>query len=160
MQTTFFYLGRFLKKLADDQCYPIIKSSIYHINHNMYIQHFTTVADWLENWCLMEVSTMFYVYRYCVFTWDGRTLGMYLPVWYDSGNFQTVFIYLRLITYKRTKKITGYFFFSIDTRYEHLPHIVFNDNETFWNVIPVKPNPSGRTHMGNIRWNARRNANP
>ncbi len=33
MQTTFFYLERFLKKLADDQCSYITKGSIYHIKH-------------------------------------------------------------------------------------------------------------------------------
>ncbi len=48
---TFFYLERFL---------------------NMYIQPFSTVVDWAEIWYLMEVSTMFYICRYCVFTWGGR----------------------------------------------------------------------------------------
>ena len=38
----------------------------------MYIQPFTTVVDWPEIGCFMEVSTMFYICRYCVFTWDGR----------------------------------------------------------------------------------------
>ncbi len=36
IQTTFFYLGRFLKKLADDQCSSITKGSIYHINHYVH----------------------------------------------------------------------------------------------------------------------------
>ena len=39
---------------------PITKGSIYHIKP-MYIQHFTTVVDWLEIGCLREVSTMFYI---------------------------------------------------------------------------------------------------
>ena len=73
MQTTSFYLGRFLKKLADDQCSSITKGSIYHINH-MYIQPFTTVVDWPEIRCLREVSAMFYICRYCVFTWGGRSI--------------------------------------------------------------------------------------
>ena len=34
IQTTFFYLGSFLKKLADDQCSSRTKDSIYHIKHN------------------------------------------------------------------------------------------------------------------------------
>ncbi len=71
MQTTFFYLGKFLKKLADDQCSSMTKGSIYHINH-MYMQPFTTNVDWPEIGCLMEVSTLLYICRYCVFTWDGR----------------------------------------------------------------------------------------
>ncbi len=61
----FFYLGRFLKKLADDQYSSITKGSIYCINQ-MYIQPFTTVVDWSEIGCLMEVFTMFYICRYCI----------------------------------------------------------------------------------------------
>ena len=60
MQTTFFYLERFLKKLADDQCSSITKGSSYHIKH-MYIQPFTKLVDWPEIGCLMEVSTMLYI---------------------------------------------------------------------------------------------------
>ena len=41
----FFYLERFLKKLADDQCSARSKGSIYHIKH-MYMQSFTAVVDW------------------------------------------------------------------------------------------------------------------
>ncbi len=66
-----FYLGRFLKKLADDQCSSITKGSIYHIKY-MYIHPFTIVVNWPEIGGLMEVSTMFYICRYCVFTWWGR----------------------------------------------------------------------------------------
>ena len=66
MQTIFFYLERFLKKLADNQSSSITKGSINHINH-MYIHPFTTVVVWPEIGCLMEVSIMFYACRYCVF---------------------------------------------------------------------------------------------
>ncbi len=44
MQITFFYRGRFLKKLADYQNSSITKGSIYHIEH-MNIQPFTAVVD-------------------------------------------------------------------------------------------------------------------
>ena len=42
----------------------------------MYIQPFTTVVDYPEIGCLMEVhvSTMFYICRYCVFTWKSRSI--------------------------------------------------------------------------------------
>ncbi len=70
IKATFFYLGRFLKKLADDQYSSITKDSIYHIKH-MYIQPFTTIVDWPEIVCFMEVSTMFHICRYCIFTWWG-----------------------------------------------------------------------------------------
>ena len=68
IQTTFFYLGRLMKKLADDQCSSITNGSISSIP-NMYIQPSTTVVDWPEIRYLMEVSTMVYICRYCVFTW-------------------------------------------------------------------------------------------
>ena len=67
MQTTLLYNGNFVKKLTDDQSSSITKESIYHIKH-MYIKPFTTAVDWWEIWRLMEVSTMFYTCRYCVFT--------------------------------------------------------------------------------------------
>ena len=57
--------------IADDQCSSVIKGSIHHIKY-MYIQPFTTPVDWPEIWRLMEVSTMFYICRCCVFTWWGR----------------------------------------------------------------------------------------
>ena len=44
MQATFFYLGKFLKKLADDQCSSITKGSIYYMKH-MNIQHFSMGVD-------------------------------------------------------------------------------------------------------------------
>ena len=44
---------------------------IFHNTTLMYIQPFTTV-DWPEIWCLMEVSTIFFIYRYCVFNCYGR----------------------------------------------------------------------------------------
>ncbi len=55
--TTFFYLGKFLKKLVD-QCSSITKDSIYHIKH-MSIQPFTMGVNWPEIVYLMEVSIMF-----------------------------------------------------------------------------------------------------
>ncbi len=45
IQTTFFYLGKFLKKLSEEQCSKIRKDSIYHIKH-MFMQHFTIGVNW------------------------------------------------------------------------------------------------------------------
>ena len=84
MQATFFYLGKFLKKLADDQCSSISKSSIYYIKHR-HIQSFSMGVDLPEIGCLMEVSTMFYICTYCVFTWWGRGLEKCItaiPLWH------------------------------------------------------------------------------
>ena len=44
MQTTSFYLGKFLKKLADDQCASTTKGGIYYMKH-MHIQHFSLGVD-------------------------------------------------------------------------------------------------------------------
>ncbi len=69
MQTTFFYIERFLKKLVDYQFSSITKGSIYHIIHyvHAYFYHSSGLTRW-KIWHLMEVYTMFYIYRYCVFT--------------------------------------------------------------------------------------------
>ncbi len=60
-----FSLGKFLKWLANDQSSSITKGSIYYIKH-VYIQPFSMEVDWPEIWCLMEVSAMFYICRYCI----------------------------------------------------------------------------------------------
>ncbi len=73
MQTSFFYLGRFLKKLGDDQCSSITKGSIYHIRH-MYIHPFTTVIDFPEIGCLMEVSDYVLYLQILCFYLVGQTL--------------------------------------------------------------------------------------
>ena len=44
MQPTSFYLGKFLKKLADDQCASTTKGGIYYMKH-MHIQHFSLGVD-------------------------------------------------------------------------------------------------------------------
>ncbi len=65
MQNTFFCIGKFLKWLAGDESSSITKGSIYYIKH-MYIQPFSMGVDWREIWHQMDVSTMFYICRYCV----------------------------------------------------------------------------------------------
>ena len=37
--------------------------------------------DWPEIRCLREVSTMFYICRYCVFTWDGSIEAALDRIW-------------------------------------------------------------------------------
>ncbi len=78
----FLLPGRFLKNqqtinTSRDQYSFISKGSIYHINH-MYIQYFATVMNYPVVVCLMEVSTRFYICRYCVFTFLGRAGRMSL----------------------------------------------------------------------------------
>ncbi len=47
IQTGLFYLGKFLKKLADDQCSSIAKGSIYHIKHtSMWVFVVTMGVYW------------------------------------------------------------------------------------------------------------------
>ncbi len=88
MHGTFFCLGKFLKKLADNECSSITKGSIYYIKH-MYIQPFSMEVDWPEIWRWMEVSTMFNICIYCVFTLYGRVdiKWMVLPWTVTSASF-------------------------------------------------------------------------
>ncbi len=76
-KTTFFYLGRFVKKLADDHCSSILKT-VYTISNIMSIQPFKMGMDWTEIARLMEVSFIFNICRFCVFTWYGRALKLTL----------------------------------------------------------------------------------
>ncbi len=71
MQTTFFYHGRFLKKIADDQCPSTTKGSMKHLSK----QPFT-----------MEVYT-FNICTYCVFTLYDRTLIMLVVSGLWAGYF-------------------------------------------------------------------------
>ncbi len=70
-QSTSFFFGKFLKKLVYDQCSSITKGSIFHIKH-MYIQTFSMEVDWPEICSVIEVSTMFYICTYCIFTLYGK----------------------------------------------------------------------------------------
>ncbi len=47
IQTTLFYLGRFVKKLADNQFYSITKGIIYRTKH-IYIHPFSMEVVWLK----------------------------------------------------------------------------------------------------------------
>ena len=71
MQTTFFSLGRFLKKLADGQSSSITKGSYLPYQPYVHITFYHS-SGLTRNWMLMEVSTMLHICRYCVFTWYGR----------------------------------------------------------------------------------------
>ncbi len=71
MQITYFHLGRFLKKLTDDQYSSITKGIIYYNIKHMLIQPFSMEVDWPANWCLMEVS-VFYICIHCIYTWHNR----------------------------------------------------------------------------------------
>ncbi len=69
MQTTFFYLGRVVKKLADDQCSSITKGSI-HIKQ-LSIQPFTMGVDWPEIGYLMDIYYVWYLHiLHFYFVWQ------------------------------------------------------------------------------------------
>ncbi len=55
MLSTFFYRGKFLKKLASDQCSSTTKGSINYI----YIQHFTNGSGLTKNF--MINGSIYYV---------------------------------------------------------------------------------------------------
>ncbi len=61
-----FYLERFLKKLADDQRSSVTKRSIYYMKH-MCIQPLSLEVDWPDIWCLIEVSTVCFIFAHTAF---------------------------------------------------------------------------------------------
>ena len=77
MHTTVFYLGRFLKKLADGikKCFSITTGSMYHIKHICQYIFLSWVWIGLKlDGCLMEVSTQYLHFRlkhahYCLLSW-------------------------------------------------------------------------------------------
>ena len=73
MQSTFFYLGRFIKKLADHQCSSITKGSIYHFKHNVHTAFYHS-SELTRNLmfngsisCFMFADTVYLVKQMC--TW-------------------------------------------------------------------------------------------
>ncbi len=56
---TFFYLERFLKKLADNHCSSITKGSIYHIKHIYVHTTFYYSSGLIRNW--MFNGSIYYV---------------------------------------------------------------------------------------------------
>ncbi len=85
IQAAFFYLGRFLKKVADDHCSSITKGSIYHIKH----VHTTFYNGSGQTWnCFMEVSFMFDICSYYVFTLYSTILAMH--TWIQTFTFSPV----------------------------------------------------------------------
>ncbi len=80
MQTTFFYLEIFPKKLADDQCFSTTKGSrpIYHIKL-MLIQPFAW--DWIGLKLDVISNLLCLIFcTHCVFTLNGR-----VTVWHASA---------------------------------------------------------------------------
>ncbi len=83
-QTTFFYLGRFLKKWADDHCSSILKA-VSTISSIMSMQLFTIGVDWPEIRRLMEVSHyVWYLHILCIY-FVGQTYWYLL--WIKMTNF-------------------------------------------------------------------------
>ncbi len=105
----FLWTWRFLKKLTDDQCSSITKGSIYHIKHRS-IQPFSMGVDWPEIVHLMEVSIMFNICTYCIFTWYMcQTLKMMAPVvsFFHHHTYHTYLPYLHMCKQNRIDNI-GY----------------------------------------------------
>ena len=68
-----FQSGRFLTNLADDHRSSITKGSIYHTKH-IPIYPFIMRVDWPEIQLLMEISVMFDICTYCIFTSYGTII--------------------------------------------------------------------------------------
>ncbi len=68
IESIFFCLGRFVKKLADDQCSSIIIGSIFHSKHYVHATFYHgSGLTW--NWILNgSIYYAWYLHIYCVFT--------------------------------------------------------------------------------------------
>ncbi len=70
--TEYFLLSWKIPEVMSRWSIPFItKGSIYYIKHNVHTTFYMEV-DWWEIWHQMDVSTMFYICKYCVFTLWGR----------------------------------------------------------------------------------------
>ena len=78
----FFYLGRFLKKIEDDQYTSITKGGIYHINHNTFFCIAFYHSGWLTRNYMCKGSIYYVLYL--------QILRFYLG-WqsYDATPFHT-----------------------------------------------------------------------
>ncbi len=92
--STLFCLGKFLKKLADDQCRSITKGSIYYIKH-MYIQPFSMKTDWPINLMLNGTTVLYFAHNVFLLC-EAELMGGYLsdfskwiPAWCFVTKFQT-----------------------------------------------------------------------
>ncbi len=74
-QTTFFYLERYLKKLADDQFSSMPKSSIYHTKH-IYIQPFYPSSGLIRNLTFNLKYLLCYIFADTAFLLGGADLPL------------------------------------------------------------------------------------
>ncbi len=79
-QNTFFCLGTFLKKLADDQCPSITKGSIYITHYVHYSTYILLAWKWIDQkFDVLHVRCrIFHICTYCIFTLWGRIPQMTL----------------------------------------------------------------------------------
>ncbi len=76
MQTTLFYLKRFLKKLADDQCSSMTKGT--YLPYQTYVRTTFYHCNGLSKNLTFNGSIYnVFICKYCIFTWYGRNCGIY-----------------------------------------------------------------------------------
>ena len=88
MQSTFFCLGKFLKKNSRRSMLFYNKRE-YLLSKHMYIQPFNMEMDWWEEiWLLLEISIIFYICTYCGFTLWGRNTTTMLEFDSEEGGIE------------------------------------------------------------------------
>ena len=111
--------------IADDQSSSIAKESIYYIKH-MYIQPFSMEVDWQEKHS-MDVSTMFYICRYCVFTLLGSVKKTPSSLTGPAAQWKAAherLIGLDIIIVELKTKFHGLRFVKIDFKIMHLRPLI------------------------------------
>ena len=81
-QSTFFCLGKFLKKIADDQCFSRTKGGICYMKH-VYIQPFSLEVDWPKTltfngsiYCFIFALTAFLICEAATTQYTGFSCGV------------------------------------------------------------------------------------
>ncbi len=132
IQTTFFYLERFLKKLADDQCFSITKGSIYHIKHNVHTTFYHRSWNWTFNgsiyaWYLHILHVYFVRYNcslFATFSNKGSSPTLY------ATDYNIIFLPVLYQYFKKTLLTNKMDIWTNCTL--HLPHV--NPTIQFMNV--------------------------
>ena len=81
----FFYFGRFLKKLLDDQLSSRTKACIYYIKHNMSIQVYIYNL-FPRGWIDLKLQVLYGIFIHCIFTLNS-SMGCLQIAW--NSHFST-----------------------------------------------------------------------
>ena len=138
IQTTFFYTGRFLKKVAHNQCSSITEGRIYHIKHTTFYHGSGLI------WNLIFYGSIYNVW-YFVYTLYNRHYIMKLSYCFQFSNQDgmrnwdfSIFFFSSLLLYKTNDTMWDYHFFQNTIKMKCVQkYIKINQNviTPFFNIL-------------------------